>query len=235
MIPEGVTYIGAEAFKYCYALESIDIPDGVTIIAGLAFKDCTSLTYIDMPASLERIGDNCFEGCEKLASIELPEGLVHIGEYAFRDTAIAELVFPSTIEMIGSHGMESLVKADMSAMTVGTMDNVYTLFFGCSNLETVIMPARLVSFYDSWFMYCGKLSTLVLPEILMSVDDDNNMADCDALTELVWPVTLNDGSAFDALPNLATIYYRGSEAQWNATASCELFEDVEIVFDYTGD
>ena len=234
-IPENVTYIGSEAFKYCYELETIVIPDAVTVIAGSAFKDCTSLDSVKLPASLETIGNNCFEGCEKLENIELPEGLLNVGEYVFRDTAITELVYPSTVVSIQSHGMESLVKADMSAMTVSTMSNTYTLFFDCSNLETVIMPPTLVSFYDAWFKYCENLSTLVLPEILMSVDDDNDMSDCDALTELVWPVTLTDGSAFAALPNLQTIYYRGTEEQWNATLSCDMFPEVEIVFEYTGE
>ncbi len=234
-IPESVTYIGGDAFKYCHELESIVIPDGVTYIGGTAFKDCSGLTYIDMPASLERIGDKCFEGCKKLGSIELPEGMVYVGEYAFRDTAITELVFPSTMERILCQGStQSLVTVDMSAMTVDTMDTV-VLFNYCLNLETVIMPPNMISFYDYWFDDCAKLSKLVLPEILMSVDDNNELTDCDALTELVWPVTLNDGSAFADLPNLTTIYYRGTEAQWNATASSDLFEGVEIVFEYTGE
>ena len=234
-IPENVTYIGSEAFKYCYALESIVIPDAVTVIAGSAFKNCTSLSSIKLPASLETIGNNCFEGCAKLVNIELPEGLLTVGEYVFRDTAITELVYPSTVVSLQSHGMESLVKVDMSAMTLNTMSNSYTLFFGCSNLETVIMPPNLVSFHDAWFKYCGNLSTLILPDMLMSVDDDKDMSDCDALTELVWPITLNDGSAFSHLPNLQTIYYRGTEDQWNATLSCDMFPEVEIVFEYTGE
>ena len=52
------------------------------------------------------------------------------------------------------------------------------------------------------------------------------------VTEIVWPVSLTDGSDLAVLSNVQTIYYRGTELQWNLTASRDMFPNAEIVFDY---
>jgi hypothetical protein len=54
-IPDGVTTIGENAFKYCKSLTSINIPDGVTTIGEYAFYDCSSLTSITIPNSVTTI------------------------------------------------------------------------------------------------------------------------------------------------------------------------------------
>jgi hypothetical protein len=61
-IPEGVTYIGFEAFYYCPGLTSITIPDGVTAIEAGAFWSCTSLTSITIPAGVTYLGFYAFYG-----------------------------------------------------------------------------------------------------------------------------------------------------------------------------
>jgi hypothetical protein len=95
VIPEGVTKIGAAAFKECKYLKSVILPDGVTEIGDAAFKDCKSLQYINIPESVTIIGDRIFEGCESLRSITIPggdgtnygygsyKGIQHIGSSIF--------------------------------------------------------------------------------------------------------------------------------------------------------
>ncbi|HAG13569.1 MAG TPA: hypothetical protein DCG49_06870, partial [Ruminococcus sp.] len=43
-IPDSVTSIGKNAFKYCTRMSSITIPDSVTIIGNSVFSGCTGLT-----------------------------------------------------------------------------------------------------------------------------------------------------------------------------------------------
>ena len=48
-IPEGVTTIGATAFRGCSALTQVEIPEGVTTIGAHAFGGCKSLTHVTIP------------------------------------------------------------------------------------------------------------------------------------------------------------------------------------------
>lgn len=50
-IPDSVTSIGNEAFRYCGSLTSVTIPSGVTNISYEAFRGCTSLTSIIIEAT----------------------------------------------------------------------------------------------------------------------------------------------------------------------------------------
>ena len=234
-LPDGLVKLGGEAFKYCESIVTIDIPDGVTVLHTATFKDCTALTHIDLPANLLTIGEKCFEGCTALTSIDLPEGFAYVYDYAFRDTGITELVFPSTTQFVLAQGeTNSLVTVDMSAVEATTMDS-FSMFNNCSSLKTFILPKKMVSIGNYWYKGCKNLTNLVLPDVLMTIDDTSDLDGCESLTEIVWPITLLDGSALDSLPNLATIYYKGSEQQWNSTISKDLFADVEVVFDYVGE
>lgn len=68
-IPNGVTSIEADAFKWCEDLLTVDIPEGVTNIGTAAFNGCEKLSYIVLPSSLTRIGEIGFSGCKSLSYI----------------------------------------------------------------------------------------------------------------------------------------------------------------------
>ena len=65
-IPDSVTSIGREAFRWCKSLTSINIPDSVTSIGDLAFLRCESLTGINIPDSVTSIGYWAFYECKNL-------------------------------------------------------------------------------------------------------------------------------------------------------------------------
>ncbi len=64
--------IEAEAFEGC-ALTNVVIPDGVTSIGAGAFRDCRRLTAVRIPASVTSIGADAFSGCP-LKYAEVPQG-----------------------------------------------------------------------------------------------------------------------------------------------------------------
>ena len=71
VIPNGVTYIGYDAFYGCTGLTSIDIPASVTAIYGKAFMGCTGLTSIEIPASVTNIDQWAFDDCTSLNSVTI--------------------------------------------------------------------------------------------------------------------------------------------------------------------
>ena len=69
IIPDSVTTIGDDAFRYCDSLTSIVIPDSVTSIGRYAFEDCYSLTSIVIPDSVTSIGEYALQYCDSLTSV----------------------------------------------------------------------------------------------------------------------------------------------------------------------
>lgn len=82
VIPEGVAYIGNNAFNSCHSLTSITIPNSVISIGDLAFT-CTSLTNVIVPDGVIHIGEYAFAMCNSLVSITLPVSVKTIGNGAF--------------------------------------------------------------------------------------------------------------------------------------------------------
>lgn len=67
-IPDGVTKINDDAFKYCLKIEHLIIPDSVTTIEWQAFYGCKSLKSVVLPAGITALNEVFLE-CENLKTI----------------------------------------------------------------------------------------------------------------------------------------------------------------------
>lgn len=63
-LPDGLTYIGKEAFSNC-DIESIEIPDSVKTISKSAFKDCP-IRKVVIPKTVEKIDEYAFDNINKI-------------------------------------------------------------------------------------------------------------------------------------------------------------------------
>lgn len=82
-LSENLVEIPANAFAYCYSLQSVNIPDSATAIGNSAFKDCHDLTHLTIENA--SIGHYAFEGCRSLRTVEMGLNSYEIGYFAFRD------------------------------------------------------------------------------------------------------------------------------------------------------
>lgn len=82
VLPDSLISIGWLAFDQTL-IESIRIPDGVTYIGGNAFFKCPLLKSIKLSKSLETIWSSAFSGCTLLESITIPENVKLIAAGAF--------------------------------------------------------------------------------------------------------------------------------------------------------
>lgn len=83
IVPDGVTIIGAHAFRECYRLVSVQLPDSVVEIGDGAFCNCSKLSTINLPKNLKKIGEDAFESCNSLTTIDIPKDIEKIGHGAF--------------------------------------------------------------------------------------------------------------------------------------------------------
>ena len=233
IVPDGVTEINTGAFKYCTALQNIVLPDTLEIISEKAFEGCSALTEVKLPTSLEKIYNYAFRDCTALTSLELPEGLTYFGDDFILGTGVTELIAPSTITSFGSQQATALVHMDLSASQIKKINN--RCFAYNANLKSVELPATLQELSIEAFRECPMLERLAFPEGFTGFNGSYDLASNTALTTIVWPASLTDGSKLASLPNLTEILYRGSELQWNLTASEDAFPNATIVFNYTGE
>ena len=77
----GTTFIDAGAFAHQVLISRISVPEGVTRIADNAFRFCTALRSVELPDSVEYIGKGAFLDTE-LERFRVPESLSFLGEDA---------------------------------------------------------------------------------------------------------------------------------------------------------
>lgn len=91
IIPDGVTSIGAGAFKNCTALIVITIPNTVTSIGNSAFYGCSNLTTITIPDTVTSIGEDAFYDCNNLTTVTIPQQMKTIDLSAFAFSGIKRI------------------------------------------------------------------------------------------------------------------------------------------------
>lgn len=90
-IYESITSIGDNAFAGLM-IESIEIPQGVTYVGINAFKDCTELENIVLAKNVTAIGEGAFESCKKLKSAVIYSPKT-IGKNAFNGCDSLEKIY----------------------------------------------------------------------------------------------------------------------------------------------
>lgn len=133
-IPEGISSIGADAFKQWVNLKSITIPSTLLSIGDNAFCECTSLKDVDLQ-NVKYIVDQAFYMCSNLETVEANMVMV-IGDEAFRDCKnLAAFDDTATVSSLGKKA-----------------------FMGCENLSSFVVGSDLKEIKESTFEGCKCLA-----------------------------------------------------------------------------
>jgi len=177
VIPEGVTSIGAYAFRrngFTAAeqanITSIIISNTVTSIGVEAFYRVTGVKSLVIPGSVKTIDTWAFANVP-LTSLTLNEGVTTIGQRAFNAALITKLVIPNSVTSIVNEAFNNNKIQDLSigtgVRTIG--DNAFLPGVG-SPLKYLTIPDGVTTlgvsafrYSKSTYIYCGtSLSSTTL-------------------------------------------------------------------------
>ena len=227
---------------YCHdQIKSLVIEPGVTSVGAWAFAICENLTKVTLPNTITSISDSAFSGCNNLKDITIPDSVKYIGSFAFSTTNIEEITIPYGITKIEDGTFRycnNLKKVNIP----NSVKSIHNAFYNCENLTTIQLPDSVESITGQAFSGCSNLESIRMPSTLNAYTFDmGTFNDCSSLKAIVIPdgvkvipgeMFLNCSSleqisipnsvvqilidAFKGCDNLSSVYYGGSEEQWNA-------------------
>lgn len=148
-----------------------------------------------------------FEYCENLKKVYIPNTITVIGHDAFRGcSSLEEIVLPDSITIIGDDA-----------------------FSYCTSLETIYMSKNLKKIDGNAFECCN-FTEIIIPREVTEIGY-RAFLNCDSLTTIHFPKSLKkiDKMAFWGCP-IETIYYEGSENDWNQIKIGEHNDKLEVTY-----
>lgn len=240
-IPENVTDINDSAFAGCTELVSVSIPASVTYMGDSVFEGCVKLKSVSIPEKVTSIATGIFKGCTALESVSIPEGIKNIWDEAFANcTSLKEITIPSQPELLKesafdgctslktvTYGRDGLV-LDCGGDTEGYIvsskiaylisylgnDGCTVKFRGTADGTTVKCISAGLTKNTTGAKFNIDITGLAgltdIPEIAFWK--------CTALESIALPATVTSigQSAFEDCTPLATVYYAGTKAEWEA-------------------
>ena len=179
-------------YGYAYQIKEVVLGSGVQNIGNDAFAGCYCMMDITIPDGVTSIGDSAFDGCSALTEISIPGTVSSIGDSVFSGcSALTEISIPDTVSSIGDSAF-SRCSALTEISIPSTVSSIGSYAFSGCALREVEIPQGITSIQTRTFQYCTQLTKITIPDSVTSVEI----------------------CAFDNCPVLKTVYYGGTEAQW---------------------
>lgn len=223
-IPSNIEFIGANAFKRCSNIETVNIVD-LEAWCNIEFEneysnpiyfsnsfniDGETVTSLEIPETVTSIKNYAFNYCNNLNYVTIPEGVKSIGDNSFLCCRnLLSVDMPKGVESIG-----------------------WRAFQGCYNLWSINL-ADAVVIDDYAFCNCYKLSTVTFGEKLESIGEDA-FGMCEVLEAVYFPDSLKvlGRLAFEKCYNLYLAWFNNTskleKMEYGAFSECYALESINI-------
>lgn len=227
ILPEGVTRIEEDTFRWCNTLTNITLPNSLTSIGSRAFANCTSLSSITIPAGVTDMGGVAFMGCTSLTSIFVLPMTPPDGDGMFDDTNNGPIYVPA--ESVDTYKaaegwsdyadrIQAVPQPNNVIYYTSTDGNIVTPYktdvFGANIISNEYVGEQGIITFDSNISSIGSqafygivnLASISIPESVTSIGSEAFMH-CPNLTSATIPgsVTNIGNSAFYYCTSLVNI------------------------------
>ena len=187
---------------------SYTVPDSVNSIAARAFFGAEYLRRIAVGKNTEQIGAYAFSQTT-LSEIEFGEALVGIGEYAFSTANLSEvmLALPQSLETIGNYAFYNSELHNV--IWPSGLTEIPQSAFRYASIDEIILPEGLLSIGNDAFGWT-EIERIELPESLLFIGE--KAFACASLTEITLNKNLEEvgDRAFYNCKNLAAVTALGN-------------------------
>lgn len=154
-LPSTIESIGEYSFSNTKLFE-VELLENTNEIGQFSFSNCKELKKVDLSKTkIKVIHKNCFEFCSNLNSIDFPFHIIEIKEFAFKNTAISEIILPETLKNLGNDVFSycnRLILVDIKSESLTKIP--CRAFESCIRLNIVNLPKYIVEIGDYAFNNC---------------------------------------------------------------------------------
>ena len=156
VLGERVKNIGAEYFKNCTKLKSINL-ENVDTIGVRCFLGCTALEKVDLKKA-DLVDANAFEGCTSLTSVDITTADLMLGYSAFKGCSALKNIDISGLH-INSHNSGALDGCTaLETVVFDNWDVSTNMFKDCKSLQSINLKDKCSTIYPGAFAGTGMQS-----------------------------------------------------------------------------
>ena len=214
----GLTQLVSEAFSGATNLKSIVLPQSVSNIQTNVFRFCQNLEHIVLPDSMIMINSNSFAGTGIKSIIFPQKGNLQLAYNAFAESKLRSIYIPANVTRIYDYMLSDC--DDLISITVDQDNGKYDSREGCNAIietatntliascKNTVVPSSVTALGNYAFYHNKELKTLELPEGIKTIGN-YIMSTCDSLTEVI--------AHMPEPPTVTTTNFG------NMTATCKLY------------
>ena len=174
ILPDSLKVIGVDAFNEICIYGNLVLPKALTEIGPHAFRGLRLLNNLVIPNSVEKISFNAFGDLNTCTNIHFGKGLKYIDEYAF--TYATDLKGPlklnDGLEYIGDCAFSDISTLSGNLVIPASVKEIgIDAFTSCVSLQSIVFNEGLEKIGSRAFKDCDNLSTdIVVPESVKVID-----------------------------------------------------------------
>ena len=248
-IADGTEVIAANAFDLAAGINKITFPASLVNVKSGAldvtswFKSQSGVIYagpvlykVTGNVSDVKIADKTISIAENAVNnktvkvVTIPATVKYIGAYAFADSAVAEIVVPNSVTVIGNNafqGTKSLKKITLSN-ALETMGKA--MFKDCDSLTSIKIPSTIKNIPVDTFLNCKSLVKVDLGSV--ETIGKYAFSNCEKLMTIELPETLTelDPMSFFGCKALTTVNVKEGNAKYKSVDGVVISADEDNSF-----